>query len=1126
MIRPMMWIICIPLVFAGSLRAETPPASSPPVGTPSAKEALSQKTFAPSVEEILPPIYYLEDAQGNLQPAFGFTLEDFRQAYNLIHGLDPESRCPDYVLKKVSVSGEASEHYASLTIACEMLLQRDGMIRIPLSLGQAVITGEPEYNGEEIPLLVYEKTTAGYVAWIKGKANQQRRLVLKTLVPLTVIGGKTALRLRIPSATESELDLTVPMPGAVAEASEGPMLKVAPADNESKTNLKVQGPRGDFELSWHKPDIQAATTPTVLEAAGEILARIDNHGIHTQATLRVRGHGKPFDRFRIRLPIESEVVPSEGTGQSVVAVDDAASSTKKGPVVEVRLREKTLGPVNVRLAARRALDTSMFGKWIELTGFEVLGAARQSGYLAVEVADDLDLLWNPRLGVQQDENLPVSLVHENLVAGFRYVSQPCSLLARIAPRQTRVSVEPRYLVLVGVEQVQLETTLDYMVRGKKARVFDVDLCEWQFDEIGPDNVVAVDRVIQSESGTLSIPLRQPSSGKIELTIRAHRRAESKDKTLRLTFPQTKVTSPGPAAVVIVPEDRVQLTVDSEATKGLARQQVAPPIPLPNRQQSPLFYRGDSSKAVFVAKCDVHARQIAVSSSTTVFLDRQAGRVVQRLSYRIDYEPVDVLSFELPQELRDAIEKVEFRVQGKRVTPIDTSSIAQGEQVDEEGPESVHLNLEMPSIGACDVEIEYPLDSHQMVPQSSLQRSIPLVMPTEGKLLGNRLSIVAESDLRVTMLEGPWKKQTGVMQPAERSMNADQRLLGFVADGRVDRADLGLCLEARAAAQSTVVQRALVQTWLLARHVRQDRAVFRLNTHKKDLRVIFPQGTIMEKTAVYVNGKPVETYPADEMTLRFDLPRLSTSGEWLVEVHSHGTDSETIRGHRRLELPRLGNDTWIRRLYWQLTLPKNEHVINTPWGLVREFRWGWNGLFWQRNPLLKTADLEAWTGTRENPQLASGNDSYLFSGFGRSDSFELVIVSRSWIVLGASGAALVLGLLLIYVPASRHPRTLFVLALALGCAGLLYPESTLLVLQAASLGLVLTLVAGLLERGVRRRRRGLITLDASGSMIGRDSTQTQFLAAGSPPGNSTATSLHEGSASHKGSSVIDGSNVKQ
>ena len=71
--------------------------------------------------------------------------------------------------------------------------------------------------------------------------------------------------------------------------------------------------------------------------------------------------------------------------------------------------------------------------------------------------------------------------------------------------------------------------------------------------------------------------------------------------------------------------------------------------------------------------------------------------------------------------------------------------------------------------------------------------------------------------------------------------------------------------------------------------------------------------------------------------------------------------------------------------------------------------------------------------------------------GDAQQAELHTAGRTWIVLWASGVALVAGLLLIYVPASRRPATLLVVGIGLLAAGLIAPEPTLLLAQAAGLG---------------------------------------------------------------------------
>ena len=63
------------------------------------------------------------------------------------------------------------------------------------------------------------------------------------------------------------------------------------------------------------------------------------------------------------------------------------------------------------------------------------------------------------------------------------------------------------------------------------------------------------------------------------------------------------------------------------------------------------------------------------------------------------------------------------------------------------------------------------------------------------------------------------------------------------------------------------------------------------------------------------------------------------------------------------------------------------------------------------------------------------NEYLFSAFGNVDRCVVYTAARSWIVLVASGAVLLAGLLLIYVRRLRHPAALLSAAVLLLAAGM-------------------------------------------------------------------------------------------
>ena len=57
-----------------------------------------------------------------------------------------------------------------------------------------------QYQGAGEHFLSFEGDGEGYVAWVRGAAGQQHQITLKMLVPLTVMGQETRLRLLAPRA--------------------------------------------------------------------------------------------------------------------------------------------------------------------------------------------------------------------------------------------------------------------------------------------------------------------------------------------------------------------------------------------------------------------------------------------------------------------------------------------------------------------------------------------------------------------------------------------------------------------------------------------------------------------------------------------------------------------------------------------------------------------------------------------------------------------------------------------------------------------------------------------------------------------------------------------------------------
>jgi len=188
-------------------------------------------------------------------------------------------------------------------------------------------------------------------------------------------------------------------------------------------------------------------------------------------------------------------------------------------------------------------------------------------------------------------------------------------------------------------------------------------------------------------------------------------------------------------------------------------------------------------------------------------------------------------------------------------------------------------------------------------------------------------------------------------------------------------------------------------------------------------------------------------------------------EYLVEFRYFFTRPPVLSGGEPLAAPRFTSDVRVGRTYWQLVLPRDRHLISGPDGYINEYAWTWNGWCFVRRPLLEQANLEEWMRAGRSAPLPLGTNRYLFSSMQGLPPQQFQVIGRWQIVLCASAAALVGGLLLLYVPACRRPPALFVAGLAGLTLAALYPDPAALFLQAASLGLVLALVAIVLRRAV-------------------------------------------------------------
>jgi hypothetical protein len=1087
-------------------------AQEPPKREVSGPTAESSEPPLPG--ELMPRVYMLKDKEGKLQAMPGFPFEQFVELYKLKHQLDEEHRQPDFTIENLVVAGTTSGKRVELTADFTIVVHSSGWVRVPLRLGGAVLREQAAHAGPGEHFLHFEEDGDGYVSWIRSESGKSHHIALKLLLATTPLGPEQQMRLDVPRATMSQLELLVPLDDPVVSVSEGSTLEPPRTVDAGKSRIKVVGLASPFEISWHSAESQVASLPTVLEASAAQSIRIDGRSVNAEAKLSVRSSGGTFDRFQVRLPQGADLVE---TPQPGFAISPVAAANSKGKVYEVRLGRQTTGPVEFRMVSQRAYDPQLSGELLELSGFDVLGAVRQWGTVSVQVDGNWQIQWGKDERVRDE---PAAAGHrEDITAAFEYSAQPYSLTARITPQRTRIRVEGEYVVLVAGDEAQLRAKLKYMIRGAKVRVLEVDMPGWEVDRVGPGGAVNSDQAEADAQGLLVVPLTQPTSGELELTIEARRKIAPNANRVDLELPRPNADTVAPSGVAVVPADNVELVVDPEASEGLAAQPTRPAWKqLPERQQDPQFFRTTGSAAKLVASLKVFEQVISAALATHVEVDDREARVDERIAFQIAYYPTDHLTLDVPKLVR--ADRMTVTLDGQKLTP---APVKETGDENTGGRISMRVPLGAPRIGRCELAINYSLRHERLSSTGKTSVKVPLVLPGESQLTSNELSVVPKPGVSVSYPKGfpvsPW------IEDSRTGRQAGPGTIALTARRGIPEVTLALTWKDERVESASTVEQAWIQTRLTDGH-RQDRAVYRAATTEPRLRVSLPEGADLSSLEVLLDARRIKPeYEANGQSNDVIVPISAAAGnEHVLELRYHFAERSPI-GQLALEPPRFKPSVWIRQTYWQLILPAQEHLIKSPAEFTREFSWVWTAPYWRRQAPLDEPELERWIGVAPlSPQdrdreetaeqaavrqraSAAATNRYLFSSLGTPTALAPYSMSRSRLVLAASLPLLALGLLLIYFPVTRHPTMALAVALGIAAGSLIDPEAALLVAQAASVGLALAIGAALLARVSVRPRPVTVPVRGSSRSLEREAADMyQRTATGGSPLSTTTNPL--------------------
>lgn len=1058
-------------------------AAEPPVAIP----ADFPNSVGTQVAERFPRLVYARDRNGTFKPLLNVPWERLQELLNADDQGQPLPVAPQYLVSHLRMTGEAFDNRAELSVEMkvETLDQSansggagsgPSWTMIPLRFPDAYLLNEPEHEGTGRFLVVFDERE-GHQGWIVHEGAGSHTIRLKLALPLKEGAGITQIQLSPPVATQSELQFDVRGTDIGGEADRGRKVTVTPLD-EGRSRLTVSDLRNQLTLSWRRGAAITQQRPPNFDVKGEIRVSVDGPGaVRSQVTLDLQSYSRPIDQFYLRLPPHTTIVSGVQPGFEIVDANDAdeSSSTDSTPTKRVTLQKPSL-QARLQLTTQTSHPGGATGP-LSVGNFEVVGAIRQSGQITLLSNEDWRVDWvlgpavrrilNPEGIETTDERRPL--------ATFQYFRQPCRL--EIEPRQqeTRIGVRPSYRMHVAEDRVTLEAQFDYKLRGARLSFLNFALNGWTLDDVGPSGTVENDDLQTGNTDQVRLRLTKPTSGDLTLTLTLHRPITELRGTLRFGLPWPTADGVVPGTLFVTSADSVVLDYRLAEMTGLVPdvrlQSDAPPtsatptgsanLVLGNSERSSgtaFRFLSDRALGEVVVDYQVREQEIRVRMDSELSVGNDAAQVTQHLSYRVLYRPTTQLTLDVPRPLFELLSNpryrhlVEFRLDGQSLGREALEDVA--DSVDAlRNVVPIHLPLSRPRLGNLDLMLRFPW---QITGSAANEpRSIPLATPRDGRLMSNLATLAPTGRLRLDPLkELGWTLESslvgstngGAIQLSSLQRSSAIRL--NVTPLQEDASD-------RAAAGVTVVQRAWLQTWLTQRQ-QHDRVVMRVASGADEIRLRVP-ATVESLTAL-LDGELLPATRSERMEREWLLPLARRpSGEHTLElflVHANRPPA----GSLRIQWPEVLESTGPRRWFWQLIVPRDEHLWSYATQLSSANRWVREGWSWRREAIQTQPSLEEWTQASTQPPVPPGVNSYLFSSFDKPIPLQVRTTTRRTLVYGFSFLVLAIGAIWYYVPLIRHPLVVLLAGVVMLGLGWSYAELIWLIVQASLLGIALVVIA--------------------------------------------------------------------
>ncbi len=1103
-------------------KASESPASKPPT-TP----AKGLKAGMDDVFEVLG-----RDGQILLLPHWR-TLEKFEQ-WMKSQEANNSQPAPAVSVSSVSFEGTAETNEDSITLNATLAIsvnRDDGDVLVPLGLHEATLLKKVEHVGPgEVEFHKFDPEL-GYRCWLRGKGLHELKMTLA--VRLRPQGTARRLMLRLPETPVSSIKLIVPLPKVAAKGLERGNVKTKSLEN-GRTEIQAAGPPGSLlDLSW-QPVSDVSELKPELQALTFIAADLRAESFVLEATQQVRSIQGTFDKITVRLPAEFELL--DVAGKDVKEFAPIAGSPAR---VLVTLTGPMSGPVELKwvLSAKVAADTARLPA---IEGFEVEDARQQKGHVAVIAWEGVNLRKRDGEDRFVDRDTlaalrdvpgfhPPSNGNGNTTV-YRFLKQPFRLVLDVQKIDPYFSAEQSHLVRLATNpknRAELETTLN--VRVFRGSLLDLVLPwpgfkaeDWEAISNETPEVVEQITVEETPKGPqLRVRLvdrKTRGDRDFEIRLTTQRKIPTDGSAFDLSLPYVEDSGQKASKIIVAPSSNLEVEWTPK-DEDLARPTTPDEEVLDNLDSTRTVtaWRWERESPAFTAKAKVQQQSIHTESLSELTLEARSVTVKQRLSYEVAFEPLTQVRLMVPRAILD---RVRFTLrdssgQSKPLPPPVFTAL----EIDQ--TRQCRLPLDPPQVGKFEIHAEFEQERISDMSDETALAMIPVLQSSDEELSATRVQWKTGEKWTATLDDPAWKPELGTDKTSVWKANGAKNSIAIKVASASD-----------SVLQDFTVHRALIRT-AVGEGRAHSQALLELDRDVREITLTLPAEIASQKFQVWWNGVEVKVEPIGrpdslgetEVRLRQPIALKTVTRAaaeekvkpkttlWWDYVSKQPTNFAWSNRHE-LVTPKFASTVWIAQTIWQVALPSDQHLLTTPRDYASQFHWQRSFLLWTRQPnfgydRIERVLQEAAANRNEGASLSSlsAGDSgsvYPLSCFGPPQPLVFWTMSRSAVVGCGAGLALLMGFVLIRMPATRHVLTFLVVGFLMSLTALWFSEPVKVLLQPAILGAAMAVVAAIIDRvGRRESQTPIVTLTSPSDFYAASGSGVRLAGLGMVADTSTA-----------------------